>query len=78
MHKTVTGHNHRGNGLPGIYDSYKNNYLSNMIVVSNNVFVDIEGNIYRNVKENFSGTFFYWELTKSNLTFDIKQDKSVS
>ena len=66
LHKTVTGKYYRGKGLPGIYQSYKNNDLSKLHIISNDVFSNIENNKFSHLDNHFSGTFVYWELNDKN------------
>lgn len=62
-----TGLTYRGRGLPSILKKFNSNQISELVVISNDVFLDFEnGNKYL-LKNQFSGTFYYWEVsTKSN------------
>lgn len=66
LHMTVTGKHFRGKGLPGIKQVYDRNQISNLHIVSNDVFADIPNDSYKKLKNNFSGTFAYWELDENN------------
>lgn len=57
---------YRGKGLPGIYEACKNNYLSNLVVISNKAMADVSNEKYVFLDTNFSGTFVYWELSIHN------------
>ena len=67
MHLTVTGQHFRGKGLPGIREVLSRNQISNLKVISNNVFADVNTNKYIKLNEEFSGTFVTWELNEKNI-----------
>jgi hypothetical protein len=67
MHLTVTGQHFRGKGLPGIREVLLRNQISNLRVISNNVFADVDNNKYIKLNEEFSGTFVSWELNEKNI-----------
>lgn len=67
LHKTVTGEHYRGKGLPGINDALKRNSFSNLVIITNDVYADVEKGDFRKINSNFSGTFVYWELNESNI-----------
>ncbi len=56
----------RGKGLPGIYKAWKSNDISNLIVITNNVYANVAYNEYREMTNDLSGTFIYWEINKNN------------
>lgn len=66
MHQIVTSEPFRGKGLPGINLVLKRNQISNLRVLSNNVYANVEQNMYTLLKRDFSGTFLYWELCETN------------
>ena len=67
LHMSVTGEHFRGKGLPGIKQVYDRNQISNLYVISNNVFAEIKNNNYKTINHKFNGTFLYWELNYDNL-----------
>lgn len=67
MHMTVTGHHFRGKGLPGIKEVLDRNQISDLKIISNNVFADVVGDDYLRLVNQFSGTFVYWELNTKNI-----------
>ena len=67
LHQTVTGKYYRGKGLPGIYESLKRNQLSNLHIISNDVYADVESNKYLSLSNSLSGTFVYCELDEQNV-----------
>lgn len=70
LHKTVTGEHYRGKGLPGIREAMKRNQISNLIVVTNNVYSNVLNDEYRILNANFTGTFLNWELNLNNISCD--------
>lgn len=66
LHKTVTGKHYRGKGLPGIAEVMRRNQISNLHIITNNVFCCPSKNIYKLLNTSFSGTFVYWELRENN------------
>jgi len=52
----------RGLGLPKIKNRFEENFVSNMIVITNNVFLHFETNKGINLNNYFEGTLYYWEL----------------
>lgn len=66
LHKSVTGEHYRGKGLPGINDALNRNSFSNLFIITNDVYADVTNGVYKKLKNNFNGTFLYWELNQSN------------
>ncbi|MEZ5427288.1 MAG: hypothetical protein R2747_13545 [Pyrinomonadaceae bacterium] len=62
--KSRTGKANRGRGLPGIFKARSRHEFTNLVVISNNVFVNFDRKEYKLLKNSFSGTFFYWEVRK--------------
>lgn len=60
-----TGLSWRGKGLPTIYDSYKDNHIKNLVVISNNVYIDFDRHIRHKLSSAFSGTYYYWEVDQT-------------
>lgn len=52
----------RNKGLPVIKKAQTENKIKNLIVISNNSFVDISNGTSHKLNYEFSGTFYYWEL----------------
>ena len=55
-----TGLSWRGKGLPTIYELVTDNVVRNLIVISNDVFIDFENNIQEKLDPPFSGTYYHW------------------
>ena len=60
--RSKTGQIERGNGLPSIYEQYKINKISKLIIISNKAYY-IENNP-KDLENNLNGTIFYWEIKK--------------
>jgi len=63
--ESATGLSWRGKGLPTIFELYKDGIVKNLIVISNNVFVDFEQNIRKELSHSFSGTYYHWVIDKN-------------
>jgi hypothetical protein len=68
LHKTVTGKNYRGKGLPGIKEAMDRNLISNLHIITNNVFADVYAKKYVILPNNFEGTFVYFEINDQTVT----------
>lgn len=64
--KSRTGRPERGNGIPQVYDSSKDKAFSKFILITNDVFVNLKTMETKKLKNNFSGTLFYWELKQDS------------
>ncbi len=62
IHKTITGLNYRGKGLPGIYEASDRGFIKNLHIITNDVIADVGNDIYNTLDCNFKGTFLYWEI----------------
>ena len=68
LHKTASGQPFRGKGLPGVYEALQKNKISNLAMITNNVFFNSATGEYRILQNEFQGTFVYWELNPANLS----------
>lgn len=66
LHRTATGKTYRGKGLPGIYQAWEDKKISNLALITNNVFFDSRTDTYKILNTPFEGTFVYWELCLEN------------
>ncbi len=64
-----TGLSYRGKGLPAILEAFKQGCLTNLIIISNDVYVNLEKNEYTNLGKSFKGTFFHWEIGEQQRNF---------
>ncbi|MBQ4900318.1 hypothetical protein KB559_15890 [Paenibacillus sp. Marseille-P2973] len=62
VHKTITGLDYRGKGLPGIYEASKRGFVTNLNIITNDVVADVSNDYYGSLDCNFKGTFLYWEI----------------
>ena len=52
----------RGKGIPQIAKNSKNDYIKRAYIISNDVKINLKNNEATPLKEEFKGTFLYWEL----------------
>lgn len=65
--RTKTGDRYRGKGIPEIYESAINHYISNLIIISGRgmCIIEEDGNILEeDFDMKFSGTLFSWTIKK--------------
>lgn len=67
LHRTATGKQYHGKGLPGINKVKQRNQISNLNIITNDVHANIDKDEFNIIPKSFSGTFVYWELNKENL-----------
>lgn len=67
LHRTSTGHYYRGKGLPGIKTAMERNQISNLYIITNDVYANVAAKIFVPLRNSFSGTFIYWELNDKNV-----------
>lgn len=72
IHKTATGKYYRGKGLPGIYKAFKDNKISNLVVITNDAFADCLNGTYRTLSTKLVGTYVSWELNCNNKKLPYK------
>lgn len=59
-----TGLKWRGKGLPTIYDLFKEGIICNLVVITNDVYLDFGKGFFVNLPAHFSGTYYYWAMNK--------------
>lgn len=69
LHKTVTGEYYRGKGLPGIKEAMDRSQLTNLCIITNNVYGDVASENFKILSNNFSGTFVYWEIKRETVSY---------
>ena len=52
----------RGKGIPQIVEHSKFKKFKEFKIITNNVKIDLKNKSHKKLKNNFSGTFYYWEL----------------
>ncbi|MEI7525213.1 MAG: hypothetical protein WCJ95_12825 [Mariniphaga sp.] len=60
-----TGLPWRGLGLPTIFELYTDKIITNLVVITNHVFLDFDKNIAEKLQNGFSGTYYFWKINKS-------------
>ena len=63
--KSRTGLSWRGKGLPTIYENYEDGYIKNLLVISNDIFLNFDAGIKRKLDNPFSGTYYYFEVDQT-------------
>lgn len=73
--KSRTGLNWRGKGLPTIFENYEENHIKNLVVISNDVYIDFDRKIRHTLKNEFSGTYYYWKVDRNCIKecFELKK-----
>lgn len=66
LHKTVTGEYFRGKGLPGINEVFARGGITNLKIITNDVYADLSRRSFRILRHPFSGTLVSWELDTTN------------
>lgn len=66
LHKTVTREHYRGKGLPGVAEALKRKQISNLHIITNDVYCNVDKGEYKKLSNKFSGTFIYWELDQNS------------
>lgn len=51
-----------GTGLPGMKSALQNQFISKLVIVSNDVYADVSENIYRHLNAKFNGTLVQFEI----------------
>jgi disulfide oxidoreductase YuzD len=74
---SVTNDINRNKGLPKIKKIVTENYVDNLIVITNGVFLDFSNEANSKIlNKKFNGTFYYWELNKNCI--DIWKNRILS
>ncbi|MBR4069026.1 MAG: hypothetical protein IKK08_10435 [Clostridia bacterium] len=70
-HRTQTGNNYRGKGLPEILESVTDGSMRSLQIFSGKgvCYVEADGNIIeQNLEYTFKGTMYVWEISKGGVT----------
>lgn len=62
--ESQTGLTWRGKGLPTIFELYSDNIITNLVVITNNVYLDFDNNKFEEIKIPFSGTYYFWKVNQ--------------
>lgn len=66
MYQSITGEINRHKGLPMIYESWRDGFISNLQVLTNKVLIDFESNQSTALKKGFNGVLYSWTVSLSN------------
>lgn len=74
LHRTVTGKYYRGKGLPGIREVLMRNGVSNLLIITNDVYANVATGTYGILRVPFGGTLVYWELEPYNASSNVEDE----
>lgn len=60
-----TGLSWRGKGLPTIFELSSDKIISNLVVITNDVYISFDRNIIVTLPVSYSGTYYYWEMDQN-------------
>lgn len=60
-----TGLSWRGKGLPTIYELETDRVVKNLVVITNNVYLNFDLGIKKTLRNPYSGTYYYWEIDQT-------------
>ncbi len=66
-YQSRTGEINRHKGLPYVLETYKNSYISDLLVLTNCVLYNFENGQSKILKNEFKGTMFSWKIYKKNI-----------
>lgn len=66
MYQSITGEINRHKGLPIVYESFNDGFISNLKVMTNKILVDFETNTSIKLKKGFKGVLYSWTVTIDN------------
>ncbi len=66
-YQSRTGEINRHKGLPNVLESFKDCYISDLIVLTNRVLYNFGENKSKLLKNEFKGTMFSWRISKKNI-----------
>lgn len=61
-----------GTGLPGMKTAIDNNFISKLVILSNNVYANVGSVEYEQLNVNFSGTLIQFEIIDTCKSFDYE------
>ena len=62
--KSSTGMEHRGKGIPMIYQLALEEKIENLVVITNDVWAKVSSGEFRRLEKEFPGTLWYWEVKR--------------
>lgn len=65
-YQSITGEINRHKGLPVIFDSLNNNFISELKVLTNKVMIDFKTHETKLLHKGFNGVLYSWTVSKDN------------
>ncbi|MDE6523344.1 MAG: hypothetical protein K2L17_11035 [Muribaculaceae bacterium] len=65
-YQSATGEINRHKGLPMVYESFTDGYVSNFQILTNKVMIDFEKNFAIPLKKEFNGVLYSWTVSLDN------------
>lgn len=60
-----TGLKWRGKGLPTIFEMYTDDVIKNLVVITNDVYLDFDRSLIKTLPLEFKGTYYFWVVNSS-------------
>ena len=70
LHRTVTKQEFRGKGLPAINRALNQGWISNLRIITNDVYADVSKQVFQTLKHPFTGTLLSWEMRADNKSLE--------
>lgn len=67
----------RNKGLPSIKEKQDKNFINNLTVITNDVYINFDTNKKIILKKNYSGTLYYWELDNNCISLYNERNKTI-
>lgn len=66
LHRTVTGESFRGKGLPALFEVCQRNGVTDLRILTNDVYAAVSEGMYLPITPGFTGTLVSWKVTAAN------------
>lgn len=66
LYQSITGEKNRHKGLPIIYESFEEGFISNLQVLTNKVLLNFETKEFTSLDRGFNGVLFSWTVSLEN------------
>lgn len=60
--ESITGIQWRGKGLPTIFETFEENTIAGLVVITNDAYIDFGLGIKKELRHKFQGTYYYWRI----------------
>mgnify|MGYP000055952509 CR=1 FL=1 len=67
----------RNKGLPSIKDKQNKQFINNLTIITNNVYINFDTDKKIILKKNYSGTLYYWELDNNCISLYNERNKAI-